>query len=249
MKRLLILGGTEEAAELAEQALARFAGRLQVTTSLAGRTRHPRPLPGHVISGGFGGVDGLVRHLRDEAVDMLVVATHPFAPRIAANAHRACDRAGLPRLILRRPAWTALPGDNWIEAADVLDARTKLQEIGKKAFLALGSQELPAFRRLRGVPLVLRVAEPPAQPPLPGCEVIVGRGPFDEGEELQLFRSRKIAVLVCRNSGGEATYAKIAAARKLSLPVIMIARPRPEAGETVESVEAALRWIEGRLDA
>lgn len=247
--RLLILGGTGDAAALAEAAVARFRGRLEVTSSLAGRTRDPRPLPGEVRFGGFGGADGLARHLEARAVDMLVDATHPFAAHISANARRACRRAGVPRLILRRPPWTPRDGDRWTDAGDALEAKARVRAFGRRTFLALGSGELAAFRGLGGVPLVVRVAEPPARPPIPGCEVVVGRGPFAEADERRLLRRHRIGLVVSRNSGGEAGYGKIAAARALGLPVVMIARPPAEPGEAVETVEEAVGWIAGRLGA
>lgn len=247
--RLLILGGTTEGAELAERAVERFAGRLDVITSLAGRTQQPRPLPGRVRIGGFGGAEGLSHYLRTEAIAMLVDATHPFAAHISSNARRACARAGVPRLILQRAAWTAQPGDRWIEVADAIEAKNRVREFGQRAFLALGSGELAVFRSLRNVPLVVRVADAPARPPLAGAEIVVSRGPFDEREELRLLRKHRVAIVVSRNSGGDGAYGKIAAARRLGLPVIMISRPAPEPGNTVTSVDAALDWIAERLGA
>jgi precorrin-6A/cobalt-precorrin-6A reductase len=50
--------------------------------------------------------------------------------------------------------------------------------------------------------------------------------------------------LVARNSGGMATYAKIAAARTLRLPVIMISRPPLPACATVADVQGAIGWLD-----
>lgn len=86
MKRLLILGGTGEAAVLHEAVGERFEAGLEIVSSLAGRTNEPRSLPGMVRTGGFGGAEGLARWLREEEIDMVVDATHPYAARISANA-------------------------------------------------------------------------------------------------------------------------------------------------------------------
>src|SRR5579864_2204034 len=80
--RLLILGGTAEAAALARGASERFGDRLEVITALAGRTERPGPLAGKVRIGGFGGVDGLAAYLAEAAIDLLIDATHPFADNI-----------------------------------------------------------------------------------------------------------------------------------------------------------------------
>jgi len=56
---LLILGGTGEAARLAQAATAAFGQNLRVISSLAGRTAEPSDTAGEVRVGGFGGTPGL----------------------------------------------------------------------------------------------------------------------------------------------------------------------------------------------
>jgi precorrin-6A/cobalt-precorrin-6A reductase len=65
------------------------------------------------------------------------------------------------------------------------------------------------------------------------------------------MRSRRIEWVVARNSGGTGARAKIEAARKLSLPVIMIARPKLPERLRVESVDDVLAWLghDARLGA
>jgi len=46
--------------------------------------------------GGFGGADGLADFLRAQNIDAVIDATHPYAPRISANAVVACARARTP---------------------------------------------------------------------------------------------------------------------------------------------------------
>jgi precorrin-6A/cobalt-precorrin-6A reductase len=241
--RFLILGGTSEAAALARA----LAGRpdLSVVTSLAGRTRDPLPLPGEVRVGGFGGAPGLEAFLREEAIARLIDATHPFALRISANAARACEAAGVPRLRLLRPPWPAGPGDRWHEVADAAAAARLLPRLGRCAFLTLGHGDLEAFAALDGVRLVARTIEPPANPPPIEARWIHARGPFRLGDEVALLERHGIDVLVSKASGGEATYPKLAAARALGLPVIMIRRPPPPPGPVVTSVAAALAWLDG----
>lgn len=241
-KAVLVLGGTAEAAALAEQA----SGRFDITYSLAGRTANP-VLPGNVTvrTGGFGGAGALADWMAENAIAAAIDATHPFADRIARNAAGACARLRIPRLKLVRPAWRNVPGDDWHPAADIADAAAAIAGHGKRAFLSIGRQEVHAFARLAGVELVIRSIDPPAQDDLlPGATYITGRGPFTAADETALFRAHGIDVLVSKNAGGDATYAKIAAARALGFPVIMIDRPATPAGETVESVADALVWLD-----
>ena len=248
MKRLLILGGTGEAAALHEAAAARFEDNLDIVSSLAGRTFEPRSLPGAVRTGGFGGAEGLARWLREEGIGMVVDATHPYAARISANARIACEASGVARIVLWRPPWTARPGDNWINVADAAEAAELLPRVGKRAFLALGSGQLWQFAGVEGVWLMSRVAETPEPHSAPPGLVVVGRGPFDADDELRLMEERDIDVLVSRNSGGEATVGKIIAARRRGIPVIMLERPAPEPGERYSDLKEVLQWVTRKLD-
>ncbi len=247
MTRLLILGGTGEAAALAEAVRRRFGERVEIISSLAGRTRRPRALPGTVRTGGFGGADGLERYLRTTQIGLVVDATHPYAARISANARAACTAADVARVTLLRPPWAPQAGDRWIAVPDAAEAARRLPEFGRRAFVALGSATASAFAGVEGLFLLMRVAEAPHGPPLAGAEWIVGRGPFREADELRLLRDRRIDVVVSRNSGGAATVGKIAAARRLAIPVIMIDRPVPEPGPCTATVEETIEWIAGQL--
>lgn len=247
MMRLLILGGTGEAAALARTAQQRFGDRIEMISSLAGRTREPAALPGQVRTGGFGGAEGLERYLRDTRIDLVVDATHPYATQISANARAACEAVGVPRLMLLRPPWTKQAGDKWIVVSDAAEAARRIPEFGGRAFLSLGSGDTSAFAGLDGVFLLLRVAERPDRPPLPGAELIVGRGPFREVDERSLLTEWRIDVVVSRNSGGAATRGKIAAARRLAIPVIMIERPASESGLRMGDIEETIEWIAGKL--
>ena len=245
-RHLLILGGTGEAAALARSTITRFGDGLTVTTALAGRTRHPGPLPGHVRIGGFGGAAGLAAYLVDQEIDRLIDATHPFAARIARAARLAAERTGVARLVLRRPAWRRHPLDRWIEVDSIEAAALLVGRVGRRAWLTVGAGAVAPFAQAAGVRFVVRLIDPPRDPlPLGLHEIVLGRGPFSVIEERRLLQRYAIDVLVCKASGGAATEAKLIAARELGLPVIMVRRPPAEPGRHVESIEAALDWLGG----
>ncbi|MEZ7002169.1 cobalt-precorrin-6A reductase [Streptomyces sp. AD55] len=243
---VLILGGTTEARRLAA-ALADRPG-VRVTTSLAGRVGTPAPLPGEVRVGGFGGADGLAAWLRDRHVDALVDATHPFAAAITAHASAATAATGVPAVILRRPGWRPGPGDHWHFAGSLADAAALLPVLGRRVFLTTGRLGLAAFAHLDDAHFLVRSVEPPA-PPLPRhTETLLARGPFDVAGETGLLRAHRIDVLVTKDSGGEATAAKLTAARALALPVVVVRRPPPPPGApVVRDVPAALEYLEPLL--
>ncbi len=243
--RLLILGGTAEAATLARAAGNRFGAGIEVISSLAGRTARPAALEGQVRTGGFGGADGLTAYLRAVGIGVLVDATHPFAAQISSHARLACEAAGVPRLVLWRPEWVERPGDRWIAVPDLAGARAALPGLGRRAFLTVGMKELDTFADMPEVWFLVRLIEPPARDlPLARHAVIHGRGPFRLAAERALLAEHRIDVLVTKASGGAATEAKLAAARAAELPVIVVRRPPPEPGPRAAGPAAAVSWLE-----
>lgn len=245
VERLLILGGTTEAAEFARRADP-LKG-LTVITSLAGRTRQPAPLPGTVRRGGFGGVDGLVRYLRTERIGAVIDATHPFAVQISAHAVEACAAAGRPRLVLQRPPWIPQPEDQWHSVPDTQTAVRTL-EPGDRVFLTVGRQELAAFADRTDVRFLARMIDVPETPFPDHFEIVTGRGPFSVADERRILIDHGITCLVAKNSGGEASYGKIVATRELAIPVVMIQRPAPPPGPVAETVEGAMEWLAAVCD-
>lgn len=220
-EKVLILGGTAEAVTLAHD-LQRAGG--EVITSLAGRTVQPAALPGRVRIGGFGGVQGLVQFLISEQISHVYDATHPFAKQISTNAVFACQQTGIPLTVLTRATWEKQPGDQWIEV-DTLDEAASLLPEGATVFLALGRQHIDAFFARTDCRFVLRMVDPPQSPlPFKDATIVLGKANADWEREKQLLEAHAIMHLVARNSGGEASYGKIIAARHMGLTVIMIAR-------------------------
>ena len=220
---ILILGGTREAAQLAKELVATHP-EARVVTSLAGRTKEPAPLAGEVRTGGFGGVEGLVRYLRETGVTRLIDATHPFARQISANAVEASRVSGVPLEIRTRKPWTRQPGDTWIEV-DTLEAARDTIPRGARVLLALGSQHIGLFASRNDVHFVVRMIDRPETPlDLPDHALVLGRPGDTAAVETMLLIAHAVTHIVCRNSGGTAAYAKIEAARGLGLPVIMVSR-------------------------
>ncbi|HWH75053.1 MAG TPA: cobalt-precorrin-6A reductase [Methylibium sp.] len=242
MRHILVLGGTLEASALA-RALAERGER--AVLSYAGRVAEPRPQPIPVRVGGFGGVPGLVRHLREHGVTHVVDATHPFAAQMSARAVAACAQAGVPLIALTRPAWQPGPGDRWQMAADLPAAVAALDGPQRRVMLALGRLHLDAFAAAPQHHYVLRLVDPPdGPPPLPRHSIVVSRGPFDVAGDIALMREHRVERVVCKNAGGSGAQAKLHAARELGLPVLMVARPPMPARREVGTVDEVLQWLD-----
>jgi len=246
MLRVLILGGTGDGIQLA----ARLADidKIEVITSLAGRTRQPTLPVSDVRIGGFGGTQGLIDYLRQMQIDVLIDATHPFAQRISENAFDAATEVSIPRLMLVRPPWEKVAGDRWIEVESITLAAAALKNQAERVFLTIGRQEIGAFAHLTEIWFLMRVIDPPSpEVLLPKGELLYDIGPFTLDNERQILLQQNIDTIVSKNSGGSATYAKIIAARELGINVVMVKHPPFPAGEQVINVEGAVQWLLDRL--
>ncbi|WP_149830083.1 cobalt-precorrin-6A reductase [Streptomyces tailanensis] len=236
---ILVLGGTTEARELAATLDAR--PDVRVTTSLAGRVSRPGALEGAVRIGGFGGAEGLAGWLREHEIDAVVDATHPFATAITVNAAEAAKATGTPAVVLRRPGWRPAPGDRWHDAGSLTEAAALLPALGRRIFLTTGRLGLPAFAHQAELHFLVRSVEAPEPPLPPHTHVLLARGPFTVAGERAVLREHRVDVLVTKDSGGEATAAKLVAARELGVPVVVVRRPPlPEGMPAVPDVVGVL---------
>ena len=246
MMRVLILGGTGEAAELAAK-VANIQG-IEAISSLAGRTREPSIPLGDLRIGGFGGVAGLAKYLHQMKIDLLIDATHPFATQIALNAADAAMEVKIPRMKLIRQPWEKVNGDRWIEVDNIKTAADVLENQSQRVFLSIGRQEIGAFSHLHQIWFLMRMIDPPEPQALvqPGI-LLCDRGPFQLDNEREILINHQIDTIVSKNSGGDATYAKIIAARELKLQVVMISRPPVPPGEQATDIDEALVWLSQHL--
>ena len=240
--RLLILGGTTEASRLAEALVGRAT--VNATVSLAGRTQAPLPPPLPFRIGGFGGTDGLAQFLVDNGFEAVVDATHPFAARISANATAACRRLALPLARYSRAPWMPQAGDRWTPVEHLAAAALALGPAPRVVFLTIGRLGLPAFLAAPQHIYLIRAIDPPDPADLPPQNrVVLERGPFTLEAEEMLMRREAIDILVTKNSGGEAGAAKLAAARHLGLPIVMVEPPEERHAPLLAGLPAVLDWI------
>ncbi|MGO9929614.1 MAG: cobalt-precorrin-6A reductase [Mycobacterium sp.] len=240
MMRVLLLGGTAEGRALAKT----LHPHVDVISSLAGRVPDPALPVGPVRIGGFGGVDGLRRWLKDERIDAVVDATHPFAATMTAHAAQACGELRIPHLVLARPAWQ--PGAAIVVASDSHAAETVARQRYSRVFLTTGRSGTAAFADSDAYFLIRAVTAPDSALLPRHHELLLSRGPYRYDDELALLHKHRIDALVTKNSGGDMTRAKLDAAAALSIPVVMVARPPLPAGVTaVGTVQEAAEWVAG----
>lgn len=235
--RVLLLGGTSEGNALASR-LADDA-RFQPLLSLAGRTAAPKLPDVAMRSGGFGGAEALAAFITDQAFDVVIDATHPFAAEISANAVDACRASGATLISLERPAWEDQSSDDWRRFQSVEAAIAALPDTPTCVFSALGRQSAPLLAAAPHHRYVIRVVDAISPPDLPDFVIIAERGPFRTDDDVALFRAHGVQIILAKNAGGAAAISKIEAARALGLPVFMVDRPAMPERPVVASVDDA----------
>lgn len=234
--RILILGGTAEARQLANRLVQ--MGH-EVTTSLAGRTQDPILPEGGLRMGKFGGIPGLAAYLRAARIERLVDATHPYAGLISVNAVAAAQATGVPLVRYMRPAWEQAVGQDWTTVETVAEAAAALPP-NADVLLTTGHTGLETFLERDDCQFIVRLIEQPAMEIPRHATLLRKRPPYSLADELMLMEREGITHLITKNSGGAQTSAKLEAAHKLGIKVIMIARPAYGPAHEVGTVDDAI---------
>lgn len=245
--KVLIIGGTAEARALAGELVKRGD---DVTSSLAGRVTNPRLPVGKVRIGGFGGVHGLAKYLAENGVDCVVDATHPFATTMTSHTYQAHQATGVPMVRFARPGWSGHSlAHTWHWADDVSSARQRAEYLlderscPKVPLITTGRQTLTHYLKWVNRPVIVRVVEPMTTPS-DQWTVITDRGPYTVDSELALMTKYPIGVLLTKDSGGMYTEAKLIAAHRLGIDVVIVNRPpTPQELPFVTDIVDVLRWV------
>lgn len=195
-----------------------------------------------------GGVAVSAPYRRDRRT-LLVDARHPYDASDDATRPAAITAPPADRLRLLRPEWPMRAGDRWISAETPAEARARLQPEWRTVLLTLGRDMLGPFAGDRDRRYLVRVrgAASDLQLSLFRYRILSQTGPYTWEGEAALLTAEGVQAMVSRNDGGEGAYPKIAAARRLGLPVVMLARPgqRPGVAQVATTAEA-LAWIAAR---
>lgn len=193
-----------------------------------------KALPGAML------VEGVPRTLTARAV---IDASHPCESQTHADIAALCAARGVPLLRYARPGWRMQPGDDWRRVADGSAARAALDPAWQRVFLCLGQAQRAAFAEDAGRHYLVRSRRGnPVEEGFAQCTPVLKAGPFTPESEIALMRDARIEALVTRDAGGEGAYPKIAAARALGLPVVLLQRP-PVSCPVARDVEEVRAWL------
>jgi precorrin-6A/cobalt-precorrin-6A reductase len=238
-ERILLLGGTGEARQLANALVEQGH---DIITSLAGVTHDPALPKGNVRRGGFGGEEGLLSYIKNESTSLIIDATHPFAAKISKHAHGAAERGNIALIRLERPAWQQPQDGKW-QGFDRFESCLASIPSGSKVFVTTGRKNLQLLARYPSLSGIVRSIEAPDSKLPDGWKLLLERPPHTLEHEAALMREHHITHLICKNSGGKQTLAKLFAANQLGIEVLMIERPPKPPCPTYHSISTLLAAV------
>ncbi|WP_051369284.1 precorrin-6A reductase [Psychromonas arctica] len=221
--KVLVIGGTADGRKLATQL---FELGFDVIYSIAGIVRKAT-VPGPVISGGFTQFGGLATYISDHKITHLIDATHPFAETMSNTIAQVSNDLSIPAIRFHRKPWPKTDNDYWVEVSEWPELIAKVAQ-HQSLFMTAGqiSQDVIEQLAKQAKHLLLRTAMP-AKVELPANVTwLKAIGPFLLEDEKQLLQAYKIDAIISKNSGGDATYAKIQAAAQAGIPVYQFKRPQ-----------------------
>ena len=241
--KLLILGGTADARHLTETLHNKG---VDITYSVAGLVRTPK-VDCQIVSGGFQQFGGLVAYLSQQKISAILDSTHPYASRMSNTAIEAAEHLGIHCWRFHRAAWqeqdiraqSIHSSTTSSESRETLslypvwqrfaDEEALLASVAgkKRVFVTLGqvSQRFIDTLAAQAETVLLRTAVKPSIGLPNNVRWVKAIGPFKLQDEFALMKQYQCDALLSKNSGGDATVAKLLAAHQLNIPVYMLDRP------------------------
>lgn len=234
---IAVIGGARETATVCGWLAHAGAGVMLIegADSEHGETRDAKRDADH----GAAGVMCAMRQDVSEAV-AIVDVSHAFDE--ATRAAVVARAPGLPYARVRRAPWVPAPTDRWTQTDTLAEAVAALPARAR-VFAATGRGSLPALARHDGPVFLRQLTRHDLPMPLPEGAFVFGTAPFSVADEVTLLRGLEIDVVLARNIGGAGSFPKLAAARKLGLPVVLLRPPAVPDGPRLASYRDVKAWI------
>ena len=189
-----------------------------------------------------------------EGFDLVVDATHPYAPVVTENIVAACSGTGTPYHRLLRESTAAPKGAVFV--ADAEAAAAYLSKVEGNILLTTGSKELRRYAAVRGFSRRVYARILPMSESLQLCEevqlppshILAMQGPFSREMNVAMLRAVSARFMVTKESGTRGGFEeKAAAAREAGAALVVIGRPPQRQGvgleETVEMLCHRFGWV------
>ena len=242
---ILILIGTGDGLQLARELGLRAEFNVHIFVDKRSRFRSNLKVVGEISS--LRNEEFFLRFLIENGIEALIDASHPFDKESTELCKRVSKLADIKLTHFLRPPWIPTIDDNW-SSVRTLDEAAKTIPDGSNVFIATGRIGLEKFSKLTSSKFFIRrLGKVKMHCPLDNGKFIYGDPPFSLKDEISLFRSLKIDILVIKNVGGEGSFAKVEAARAMNISVIMIERPKMSSINAITTIPGIFKWMDHNL--
>lgn len=254
-----VFSGTSDGNQIASKLAAQGKQVVVSTATGYGGDVAQSSMPGVHILAGRRGLEARRQDLQRSKACAIVDATHPHATEISRQLIALSEETGVPYFRYERPApWNSeeeLGGDVTLcdsmeEAAEHAVAR------GRRIFLATGSKALPVFLahpQAKNCEWFVRVTPNPqiiqqmVDQGIPYSHICAMQGPFEPALNESLWRAWQIDCVISKESGDAGGFrSKLAAASNMSLPLIVVRRPKMRYPRQTSDFDAVLAFVEKR---
>lgn len=236
MYRLCVFAGTREGRELIE-----FLGSQKVFVTACVATEYGEALlpaaENVTVSARRLPVREITGMLKENAFDLVIDATHPYAASVTGSIASACESTGTEYLRLLREA-SALPEDA-VYVENAAAAVSFLNTVEGNVLLTTGSKDLGTFSGMEGFSERVYARVLPLEASLEACRaagvkpahILAMQGPFSREMNQAILRFASAKWLVTKDGGDAGGFeAKAGAAREAGAKLIVIGRPPQREG-------------------
>jgi precorrin-6x reductase len=249
---LWVFSGTSDGNRLAnELAQQGYPVVVSAATEYGGEvaTQH---CSGVSVWAGHQGVEAQRQALSQHQAWAIVDATHPYASLISKQLMDLAQSLAIPYLRYERPS--SFAADSGIECDSTEQAANQAIALGSRIFLTTGSKDLAVFLQAPGATerewFVRLTPEPEfiqraIDLGVPRSHICAMQGPFSEAFNTAWWRDLNIDCVISKDSGDAGGYhAKVAATEALSIPLLVIKRPKLDYPVVTSTFDALLRQLQ-----
>ncbi|MEG0291156.1 MAG: precorrin-6A reductase [Anaerovoracaceae bacterium] len=197
--------------------------------------------------------EDMINLIKKNNYDLIVDTTHPYAEIVTKNIKEASEVTDTKylRVVRKADSDKLIDTDNVIFVSNVLEAVEYLNSIDEKVLLTVGSKELQKFTKVTNFKERLFARVLPIGSIVDECnklgyegrQLLCMQGPFTLDLNVALIKQIGATIIVTKDGGNNGGFMeKYYAAKETSSKLLVIGRPKDEAGV---SVSEAAKMIVG----
>ena len=250
MEKLIVVAGTGDARNIILE-LSRRGIALCATVATPLGKEFLRGVENIDVREGRRDVEGFLHLIRETGASCLVDASHPYAAEVSKTAMEACKAADITYLRYEREASLLEEGIIRVENYEI--AVEKLQSMEGNILLTIGTNNLGYFTALKDYKTRVFARVLPDSRSVARCEslgftasnILALKGPFSEEMNSAMIRHCNASIVVTKDSGKEGgVEEKAQSARRMGIPLMVIARPEVQYANKFGSVKELLEYME-----